>query len=214
MLCTTLTRGVNQKLSACTMWLVTLLAMLTTCTGPQPSSAEALLDSIFPSDYLGYGNSYNFRAKRVFSDTSSQCSLCILTYDPDSCLRCWASKSAIIPVHAMKRSDDAEDLLLGGDSEGEEEVASVAKRAYGYGTVGCTCCAHSKNTNQYCCNLCRASTKRSGQRSMTSGSSSTSGSSYASGSPVTSTRQRWQPIYTSPLFRGNTNRKNYRSWQY
>ncbi|XP_070210756.1 uncharacterized protein [Littorina saxatilis] len=140
MLCTTLTRGVSQKLSACTMWLVTLLAMLTTCTGSQPSSA----------DYLGYGNSYNFTAKRVFSGTSSQCSLCILTNDPDSCPGCSASKSAIVPVHAMKRSDDAEDLLLGGDSEGEEEVASVAKRTVN----GCTCCAHSHNTNKYCCAVC------------------------------------------------------------
>ena len=157
--------GMWRRLSTCTLWLVMLLSLLIAC---QPSTGSAqMLDSIIPSDYFGYGFS-DFRSKREFADHSSHCSLCISSYDPDSCQRCWNSKFPVVPVHA-KRSDSSSS----SDYDQEGGLQDAEKRAsYGYEPLvryqrgsGCGCCYMSRFSNQHCCRVCSLASKRTGKRS-------------------------------------------------
>ena len=150
-----------RRLSACTLWLVMLLSLL---IASQPSTSAQMLDSIIPADYLGYGFS-DFRAKRDFAYRGSPCNLCISSYDPDSCLRCWNSKFPVVPVHAKRTDASYADLSEGGQK-------AEKRGSYGYEPLmryqrgsGCGCCYMSRFSNQHCCRVCSLASKRTGKRS-------------------------------------------------
>lgn len=129
--------------AACLLWLSLTFTLLLTSS----VAAGQALDAIFPQD-IGYGYN-NYRAKRLFSDTSSSdCHDCLNTYDYDSCQRCWNTKPSFIPFHAKRSSSSAYEPLV----------------RYQRGS-GCGCCYMSRFTNRHCCYMCNLASKRTGKRS-------------------------------------------------
>nr|KAG5708591.1 hypothetical protein BaRGS_033012 [Batillaria attramentaria] len=112
---------------------------LTLVLTSQMAAGEAL-GVIFPPD-IPYTN---YRAKRLFTDTSSDCQNCLSTYDYDSCQRCWNAKPSFIPFHAKRSSSSMVRIQRGS---------------------GCGCCYQSRFTNRHCCQACSLSYKRTAKRS-------------------------------------------------
>ncbi|PVD19746.1 hypothetical protein C0Q70_20237 [Pomacea canaliculata] len=122
-----------------------LLLLLAPVTGGQ------ILDDLVDD---GGDDFINYRAKRLFTDTSSDCLRCMSAYDTVSCQRCWSSKTNIIPFHG-KRSTP---VLVLATRDGQPLVRLQR-------SSGCGCCYMSRLSNYQCCHLCSLTAKRSSKRS-------------------------------------------------
>ena len=91
----------NQALQTIAPWLILVQLTLLLPTSHTSSQVRA---TMFPEEYMGYANPWNHLSKRLYhDDEGSPCYMCRITYDKESCLRCYLSAVATSNVPFAKR---------------------------------------------------------------------------------------------------------------
>ncbi|CAL1542038.1 unnamed protein product [Lymnaea stagnalis] len=70
---------------------------------------------------------------------SEDCYRCVTYGEPEECNRCFYEKYPIHPFQMLKRSNNVHRSS---------------------GNSGCGCCVHSRNSNNFCCDMCHNAQRR------------------------------------------------------